>query len=128
MGQMMLVVPPALETTGRQLVGSAFLPNSATNGGESNLLNTFQSNTDSGIAGVQVCPYLSDANDWMLLQTLESYRCVNLWYRDPIQLIATAMDWARHRFAPAFLRPPPPNAWERKQHNQEALSKHALPV
>ncbi len=45
-----------------------------------------------------------------------------------IQLIATAMDWARHRFAPAFLRPPPPNAWERKQHNQEALSKHALPV
>lgn len=89
MGNMMLVVPPALETTGRQLIGSAFLPNSATNGGESNLINTFQSNADSGIAGVQVCPYLTDANDWLLLQTLESYRAIHLWYRDPVQLIAT---------------------------------------
>lgn len=90
MGSMMLVVPSALETTARQLVGSAFYPNTNTNGGESALINTFQAgNVDSGIAGVQVCPYLTDANDWMLLQTMESYRAVQLWYRDPIQLITS---------------------------------------
>lgn len=88
MGQMALVVPPALETTARQLVTSPFLSNVATNGGEAGLANTFMGgNGDSGLSGVLVCPYLTDANDWMLFQTLEAYKAIHLWYRDPIVLI-----------------------------------------
>lgn len=83
-----LVVPPALETSAKQLVIGDSFPNVATNGGESSLYNTFRAGGDSGLTGVLVAPSLSDATDWALVHTGSDLRKpMDLWMRSPIQII-----------------------------------------
>lgn len=83
-----LIVPPGLETIAKQLVIGDNYPNAATNGGESDLYNTFKAGGDSGLTGVLVAPALSDANDWALVHTASDMRKpMDLWMRSPIQII-----------------------------------------
>lgn len=85
-----LVVPPALETVGKQLVYSPVYPNVATNGGESDLSNTFAANdSDSGIIGCVTAPLLSDVTDWFLIATDEALKPFWMWLRSPIEFSIT---------------------------------------
>ncbi len=83
-----LLVPNGLETMGKQLTRSLSYPNAPTNGGESDLINTFLG-MDSGLSDVLVCPQLSDANDWALVCTASDARKpFDMWIRSPIELIS----------------------------------------
>ncbi len=85
-----LIVPGALETVAKQLIRSVSYPNAATNGGESDIVNTFQAGGDSGISGVLVAPLLSDATDWALVcGASDARKPFDLWLRSPIELIPT---------------------------------------
>ena len=84
-----LFVPPSLETMGKQLIRSVSYPNSPTNGGESDIINSFNG-SDSGIVGVEVAPLMSDSNDWALIcGASDARKPFDLWLRSPIELIPT---------------------------------------
>lgn len=76
----LLVVPPALEEIGRNIINADVIPNTAG--------TASQSNVWKGSARLLVVPRLSDANDWYLMDTTKVLKAFIWQTRKAPQLVA----------------------------------------
>ncbi|MEN6358342.1 MAG: Mu-like prophage major head subunit gpT family protein [Armatimonadota bacterium] len=76
----MLVVPPALQFTARELLESVYYP------GEGTTTANLAKNTLQGIVDLQVNPYLTDSSDWFLLCTKGVIKPLILQQSDAVEL------------------------------------------
>jgi len=85
-----LIVPPALEQTARQILGSPYTLTSLTGDGSSSqgLINT------SGMYNTTLVinPYASDANDWILCADPSFGNPLNFWDRAQVKFEALVQD------------------------------------
>tara|TARA_Y100001963_G_scaffold133862_1_gene193908 strand:- start:1805 stop:2713 length:909 start_codon:yes stop_codon:yes gene_type:complete len=85
-----LIVPPALEETARQILGSPYqLTTVDTSGAPAQgLINT------SGLYNTRIVinPYASDANDWILVADPSFGNPLNFWDRAPVKFEAIVQD------------------------------------
>lgn len=78
----LLVVPPALQFTARELLESTYYP------GEGTATANLSKNTLQGIVDLQVNPYLTDVSDWFLLCTSDVVRPLILQQSDALEFQA----------------------------------------
>ena len=85
-----LIVPPALEQTARQILGSPYQLTTVTTSGSPSqgLINT------SGLYNTQIVinPYASDNNDWMLVADPSFGNPLHFWDRAPVKFEAIVQD------------------------------------
>lgn len=85
-----LIIPPALEQTARQILGSPYQLTTVTTSGSPSqgLINT------SGLYNTQIVinPYASDNNDWMLVADPSFGNPLHFWDRAPVKFEAIVQD------------------------------------